>query len=122
MTDTFGQTKSGQRELEGGGFYMTPNATCKAGQPVAFGTSGLFGIPDIEVPAGTRAWFNNGALGETRLFDAPMGWTGTAGTIVAYKDGAICAASTAGSIKIGFQVDVGSNSKKVKCAISLFAS
>jgi hypothetical protein len=106
MADTFGQPKTGQRELEGGGFYATPTVTCEAGKIAVFGADNLFGIPDITIPANTRGWFNNGSLGETRIFDKPVGGviTSSDGTMVYYDPATGGVAYTGGDtvVMVGF--------------------
>ena len=101
----FGQTIGGQRVHEGGGFYSTPDTLVETGhvyQPNA--ATKLFGIPDYPVAAGTRRWFNNGDIGDTRHFNRPAGWTPLEGREVFWND-ATKEIATSGDLFIGYEVD-----------------
>ena len=117
----FGQTVGGQRVHEGGGFYSTPDTLVETGQvyrPNA--ATPLFGIPDYPVAAGTRRWFNNGDLGDTRHFSRPAGWTPIEGREVYWDDAAKAISATAtNNAFIGYEVDTKANNTGGMVAVAL---
>lgn len=107
MADTFGTTANG-RIYGGGRFYATPAADVAANVIFMpkYSASPLFGVAEYPVKSGEIGSF---ATEGTFVFDAPDGFTSSAGQAIYYKPssavaGALSTTSSAGAVCIGFEV------------------
>lgn len=107
MADNFGAIQAG-RAFIGGRFYATPSVSVGANvifMP-AYSTSPLFGVAEYPVEAGKLGAF---ATDGTFVFDAPEGWTSSAGQSVYWAptsatEGSFSTTGSTGSVLLGFEV------------------
>ena len=112
--DTFGKITSG-RVADGGRFNAIPAANVPASAIFmpAYSASPLFGVAEYPVAAGEQGAF---ATSGVFAFDKPSGWTSSVGQAVYNKPtaaaaGTLSASSSAGAVKIGYEITVNADDK-----------